>query len=85
MSAKGPTKIGELLRATRLAARRSVRSVAVDVVKPNGERISHSYITDIEKGRGIPSDHICRQLARVFGKPAGKWIAAAQQSRLARR
>lgn len=81
MKTNAETPIGDLLRRTRLAAKITVRAVAAKVVKPNGHNISPSFVTDIEKGRRVPSDFVAKQLAAVFCKPASKWVALAKQSR----
>lgn len=44
----------------------SVRALAAAVIKSNGVAISPSYITDIEKGRGIPEEYLLSQMTEAM-------------------
>lgn len=77
--------VAELLAAQRRASQLSVRQLAALVRKWDGETIAPSYVTDIEKGRRVPSDACARAFARIFEQDAAIWIRACERSRAKRK
>lgn len=79
------TAVGELLASTRHAAGISVRTLAPQIRKADGSVITASYITDIEKGRGVPSDFVAIEFARFFKQSPQRWLEACSLSRETRK
>jgi len=80
-SNRDSVSIASLLKTAGADAGFRVRALAERVRKPDGTTVSPSYITDIEKGRGVPSDYVARQLAAALRDRPKRWLAAAQRSR----
>jgi ribosome-binding protein aMBF1 (putative translation factor) len=79
------TECGKLVQVARADQGIPVRALARLILKPDGSAIAPSYITDIEKGRGIPRDHIARQIETALNIRAGQLVAACRTDREARR
>lgn len=77
-------EVGEMLRSARSRSGLSVRQLAPLVRKPDGRTIGPSYVTDIEQGRGIPSDFIAQEFARVLKMDSAKFLEACRNQRNAR-
>jgi hypothetical protein len=72
-------------RAVRRGRRRCTgrdRALAQQIIKHDGKPIVPSYITDIEKGRGIPRDYIARQFAKVLRIPVIALLEACEKDRV---
>ena len=74
-------RVSTIIRDRRAAKRVTVRQLARLITKPDGKAVSPSYITDIEKGRGIPSDHIARELAKALGIRSSSLLMACREDR----
>lgn len=61
--------VAEMLRTGRAKSGYTVRGLAPLIRKPHGGTIVPSYITDLEKGRAIPSDFVAQELIRVLEMP----------------
>lgn len=75
------SSVAEMVSKARAARRLTVRELAPQIKKKNGDTIGPSFVTDIEKGRGIPSAFVAAELARVLGIPSDKLLAACERER----
>lgn len=71
----------EMVRAGRERKHLSVRQLAPQILKGNGQPITASYITDIEKGRGIPAEVVARNLADVLDLPTNEFLKICRRER----
>ena len=78
---KPPGRTARLLSKARSARGITVRDLAVKIQKRNGDPIAPSYVTDIEKGRGIPSEYVARQLAGTLGIDVDEFLKACERDR----
>ena len=78
-------QLAHIVRQARGAKGYSVRGLASNVRKKDGEFIGGSYITDIEKMRGVPSDVVAGQLATLLGLDQENFLALCAKARAARR
>ena len=76
-----PGEVAVLLRQAREGRGVSVRMLAPKIRKPTGDPIAPSFITDIEKGRSVPSDFIAEQLAGVLGINVSGFLEACRRDR----
>lgn len=73
--------VADLVSDARARAGYTVRQLAPMIKKESGRAIGPSYVTDLEKGRGIPSDHVARELARVLGMDEDGFLAIVRKQR----
>ncbi len=84
MSSDARRELAQVLKAAREERGHTVRGLASLVLKTDGHAIGGSFITDIEKMRGVPSDHIARQLAKVLHLNSEKFAALCARARAER-
>ena len=73
--------VATTVRKARLAANLSVRELANQVPKKQGGVIGPSYITDIEKERGIPSPFVAEGLARALDLNVDSFLRLCERER----
>jgi len=73
--------VADAVRDARMRLGLSVRQLAPRVRKSNGLRIGASYVTDIEKGRGIPSEYVAGELARALSMDVDAFSALCMSQR----
>ena len=76
--------VAQTLANARAKSGMPVRTLAPMIKKRNGQSIVPSYITDLEKGRGVPSDFVAEQLAKVLGLNARAFLRQVQRERALR-
>lgn len=76
-----PGRSAALLREARAERGFSVRVLAPRVFKRSGEPITGSFITDIEKGRSVPSDPVAISLAEALGMDVYSFLEACREDR----
>jgi ribosome-binding protein aMBF1 (putative translation factor) len=74
-------KVAVMLAEARTAAGITVRELAPMVAKRHGGTIGPSFITDIEKGRSVPSDFVARQVAKIVGIDVNEFLQACAEDR----
>lgn len=74
--------VAKMMAEARARSGLSVRALAQQIIKHDGKPIVPSYITDIEKGRGIPRDYIARQFAKVLRIPVVALLEACEKDRV---
>lgn len=62
-----------------------MRELAPLIKKETGGAIGPSYVTDIEKGRGVPADYVAAQLAKVLGISPNSFLQQCAKERKSRK